>query len=358
MRVFRAVPMFVAALVAMAGAGQASAALVGTSISTGIAALKEWNLVAFNNFTTANHVDGRLLVGGNLNVNNGVVAMSPGGIPSSSYGTPSVTVVGNANFSNGNVNGPNTSVGGNLTGNFNNNGGGSVLVGGSAQNQQNFTVQGNQGASFTNTLASQSTDIKNSLTSLSANLKALTNTGNVTFNASDSNNQTLVSTATGLAVYNMTEAQFEGIGQNSQLLVTVPNGSTLVINVAGTDIDLAGKVNTFANMQNVVWNFYQATTIDLAQQFSGSVLGVFADITAGNSGNIDGTVVGNNITQNANGEIHNAYFQGDLSSLSGGGGVVSTAPEPSTWAMLILGFGLIGAAMRRRRQGEMRIQAA
>jgi hypothetical protein len=32
---------------------------------------------------------------------------------------------------------------------------------------------------------------------------------------------------------------------------------------------------------------------------------------------------------------------------SGGGGVV---PEPATWAMMIAGFGLVGAALRRRRE--------
>jgi hypothetical protein len=31
-----------------------------------------------------------------------------------------------------------------------------------------------------------------------------------------------------------------------------------------------------------------------------------------------------------------------------GGGV----PEPATWAMMILGFGMIGAALRRRRVGN------
>lgn len=33
----------------------------------------------------------------------------------------------------------------------------------------------------------------------------------------------------------------------------------------------------------------------------------------------------------------------------GGGGVI---PEPTTWAMLIAGFGMVGAAIRRRRRPE------
>jgi hypothetical protein len=46
-------------------------------------------------------------------------------------------------------------------------------------------------------------------------------------------------------------------------------------------------------------------------------------------------------------------FQGSLNS-----GPVITAPEPATWAMLLLGFGLVGAAMRRRGQGTLVALAA
>lgn len=354
MRMFRALPIVVAGLMAVASAAPASAALVGQSVSTGIAALKEWNVVAFNNLTTSNHIGGRVLVGGNLQVSNGVMAMDGNSnLPQTGNGTPAITVVGNANFSNGNVNSAGVQVGGNLTGNFNNNGGGQVLVGGSAQNQQNFSVQGNQGANFTSTLQSQSNDIKASLTSLSANLAALANTSGVTVGG-DSNNQMITVTGSGLKVLNWSEAMFEG-NQNQQLQITMPSDATLVINVAGTDIDFNRNFNRFSGDNRVLFNFYEATTVDIGRQFSGSVLGVFADITGGNSGNIDGTVVGKSVTQNANGEIHNNYFQGDLSSLST---TVPAVPEPSTWAMLILGFGVVGAMMRSRNRRTLVLQAA
>ncbi|KKC26538.1 choice-of-anchor A family protein [Sphingomonas sp. SRS2] len=351
----RMMPLMVAGLMVVANAGTASAALVGQSISTGIAALKEWNVVSFNNFTTSNHVGGRALVGGNLTINNGVMAMNGLGSGNSTYGTAAIAVVGNAAM-NGNVNGAGVQVGGNLTGSFNNNGGGAVQVGGTAQNQPNFQNQitAGMGANFTNTLLSQANDIKASLTSLSANLAALSNTSDVVVGG-DSNNQLITVTGTGLKVLNWSEAMFEGTS-NQQLQVSIPSGATLVVNVAGTDIDFNRNFNTYANMSNVLFNFYQATTVDIMKQFSGSILGVNAAVTGGYAGNIDGTVVGNSVTQGANGEIHNVPFQGDLSSV--GGSVVSTAPEPSTWAMLILGFGLVGLLMRRREKRVLMVQAA
>ncbi|ATE63287.1 choice-of-anchor A family protein [Rhizorhabdus dicambivorans] len=346
MRLFRPFPLVAAGLIALAAAVPASAALVGQSVSTGIAALKEWNVVSFNNFQSYNHVDGRVFVGGDFTAG-GNFGILNNGIPSTQYGTPALTVGGNAAMA-GSVNaGGGISVGGNISGNFNNNGNNAVNYGGTSTAFANNTTFTDLGPSFTNTLISQKNDIKASLTSLSSNLAALANTGGVTVGG-DSNNQTINVTGSGLKVLNWSEAMFEG-NQNQQLLVTLPSDATLVINVAGTDIDFNRNFNTFANDERVLFNFYEATTVDIGRQFSGSILGVFADITGGNSGNIDGTVIGNNVRQNANGEIHNNYFQGDLSSIGSGSSVV-VAPEPSTWGLLILGFGLVGGMLRTRRR--------
>lgn len=47
-----------------------------------------------------------------------------------------------------------------------------------------------------------------------------------------------------------------------------------------------------------------------------------------------------------------SYADGDTLSLQFGGAV----PEPATWAMFIAGFGLVGAAIRRRQPGNGQLQ--
>ncbi|MDC8755197.1 cistern family PEP-CTERM protein [Erythrobacter sp. sf7] len=49
---------------------------------------------------------------------------------------------------------------------------------------------------------------------------------------------------------------------------------------------------------------------------------------------------------------------GNVSSAVGQGTPVSPVPEPATWAMMLLGFGLVGAAMRRRGNTTHRVRFA
>jgi hypothetical protein len=48
-----------------------------------------------------------------------------------------------------------------------------------------------------------------------------------------------------------------------------------------------------------------------------------------------------------------AAFSGNLSFAS-----VSAIPEPATWGMMLVGFGAVGYSMRRRKVGNLALQAA
>ena len=47
-----------------------------------------------------------------------------------------------------------------------------------------------------------------------------------------------------------------------------------------------------------------------------------------------------------------------LSELSFEGDLVAAVPEPATWALMILGFGIVGSALRRRRRAQVRFSFA
>jgi hypothetical protein len=71
----------------------------------------------------------------------------------------------------------------------------------------------------------------------------------------------------------------------------------------------------------------------------------------GFNANVDDTYQVNLVGTNANGTHTLTYFV----KLGAGGGSV---PEPATWAMMLLGFGGIGASMRRQRRSVKLAQLA
>lgn len=345
MRLFRSIPALLASGLLIASANQASAAMLAAPVSSALSQLKEWNLVAFNNYTAANEVEGRVFVGGNLNVSQGTQFNFKGTTPSIN-GTGAVTVVGNATGAGSNtkidfragdlVVGGTESV---YTLEANNSG--SVYVGNtdSSTNHNNMTIVQGLATSvrdFTSTLNSQKTSLVNSLTSLSENLKALTATGT----ASTVGNALSFTASSGLNVLSLTVDQINKYAQNYIDIVS-PTGTTTVINVSGSGT-ISRNFNSQSSANNIIWNFYDATNLTLGN-WQGSVLAVNADFVKDQSGAINGTVVAKNASNFA--EVHSYGFQGDLSSV---GSSVSAMPEPASWAMLILGFGLTGFVMRRK----------
>jgi choice-of-anchor A domain-containing protein len=325
---------------------------------TGQQVLQQFNLVVLGNGSTASDVEGRIYVKGDFTSGNLVQRA----MPASNYAA--VTTGGNLTAStidNNLGNAVGVVVGGNISGATVNNGGGAIL--GNATNS-NFNGSGgtyiagsvsgvNRNSGTVATLessprladavsAASSTnfaqvmgDLSTQLKSLGSNSTASRAGGKATFNA--------VADADGLAVFNLTS---DLLGA-SEFEFNLNGAKTLIFNsnVSGAvtlNANFLGGSATGELARAAVWNFYDATSIQVGAQFGGSILATNASLT--NYNNIEGAVVVKSFT--GQGELHLQSFTG---AIPGGGGV-NEVPEPGSFALVALG--LIGMlAARRRRRG-------
>ena len=114
---------------------------------------------------------------------------------------------------------------------------------------------------------------------------------------------------------------------------SIDDYNTLTIHTTTGDVIYTPGSGAFLNPAN-------------GDQFSGLTNGVFT---------IFGTdILGFSLASSRNSfEIDNFAVAGGLNPLTGGG-----VPEPATWAMMILGFGTVGALMRRKRAQERQARVA
>jgi len=158
------------------------------------------------------------------------------------------------------------------------------------------------------------------------------NSGNATF--------TVPAGTTGIAVIDITGTQLEADLQNSNVEFSIPNTVTgLIVNVDGSFLN-PGGVNFNGVQQDALFNFYGSSSTDVTLGVWGaSILAPFAAVTI--NSNINGFVYADSFTSNS-GEVHNYGYTGALPS---------SAPEPSTWAMMLAGFAGLGfVGFRRSRK--------
>lgn len=136
-------------------------------------------------------------------------------------------------------------------------------------------------------------------------------------------------------------------GDIASLLANMPSAKSVIFNVGGTTINQSVNYNNTAYNQNVLWNFYQATSVSLTS-FDGTVLAPNA--TVSNSSTITGSVIASVFNQN--GEVHLGAFEGDMTDALKAIRISDPAavPEPATWAMMLLGFGAIGGVIRKQKR--------
>ena len=118
-------------------------------------------------------------------------------------------------------------------------------------------------------------------------------------------------------------------------------GATLIVNFSGSSATFSGGYQAFDGY-NVLFNFADATTLNIATGFTANVLAPNASVTNG-SGVINGNVVVNSWNSGVQINANHYFVPTEVA------GLVSAVPEADTYAMLLAGVGLIGVMARRRK---------
>jgi choice-of-anchor A domain-containing protein len=310
------------ALVALLGSWFVLANLAKASL------LPDYNLVVFGNLTDSSDVEGTTLVGGDFvgSAANFGSKLSQ----ATTAGTDVLTIAGNLdNGATANIEaGGNLRIGGTVSGTVNLNGTGGSIV--HAAPPINVTSLQTSMIQLSNTLDSMAV---NSSVSLPGAQPA-----NIVFNATFT---------AGVAVFDVNASDIFENPKAQQILLNVgaanPATSTIIINVAGSDITL-NNGNFGASFTNpawstdVLWNFADATTLNVANTLSvqrelwGSVLAPSADTTLSSTSPIDGTVIVG--SANLQAEIHQPQFTGNV-------------PEPGSLSLLAIGTLILARRNRK-----------
>lgn len=283
----------------------------------------------YGNVSKVTDVEGRLAVGGDL-ITSG---FSIGYRTQVSTSLPSVVVRGNVGLgdgtiyaSPGNAIDTNASIG---------------PVTEYTKNWNGFGIYGGNNSSVSYLTLDKSANIssvvdfdaaRSSFTALSSTLGGAASNGSVTIDGSGT--YLKGDKTSDLQVFNLSGGQVKNL-----VLSDIKAGSTVVINVTGTDVTFSGGQDgqLAALRANVIYNLVDASVVNINTFVYGSVLANNAELRG--AGHLEGNI----IAQSMNGTVEIGYepFHGQLPS---------AVPEPGTYAMLLGGLGLMGLVARRRQQ--------
>ena len=292
----------------------------GAAVITAEDILTQINGVFSGTFKGASDVEGRLVAGTINQSSSSTFYNNPKGAPSSfqAINALNITSCPSCNVDNsGNVNWINSN-----SGAFSFNGGGSARRNDPAFAMSDFTTPLNA--------------LETQLAALSPNSVATLGSNNLTFNETPVN---------GLAVFKVSIATLESATNLIQFSHAGAAATTIIIDVTGTgSFQQNANFNDDSVDSSAIWNFEDATSLNL-RSWHGAVLAGDASVT--NSSQLNGFLYAASSGGSNNGELHDHPFDGTIPSATPG------VPEPSTWAMMLIGFAGLGFAGYRRRKAKL-----
>lgn len=269
------------------------------AIQNGLGIAADFNAFVFENFTSlSSAVEGRLAVGGNLNLQN----FSVGHKLNANSLSDVVLVGGNAAFTSGRVYYGNLLAAGSVAGVTN-----SVVYG----MAKGSVVKGNRPLPF-NVAGEQDylRELSQNIATLPANGSVTLQWGGYKFKGDCTKN---------LQVFNVNAVELSTA--NSVAISCIPAGATVIFNVSGeyAAIQNIGLQPLASIRDKVLFNFPQAISLRLRSVgVEGSILAPYANISEP-AGNINGQVIAKSWQSTTNGymSISNYSFKGDLSAAMG-----------------------------------------
>jgi len=312
-------------LVALGG-GIASAAPAPATVNP-LVALDEFNAIIYDNAATTSDIEGAAIVGGNFS--GASVFTSSSALTPKNYAD--LTIFGSAlttvnKISNNDINLDN---------------GGTAYIGRPAtKNAEHIN-----GKVIKTTPPATISAFQTAFDSFSAALDGLKSTSSL---PTPGNSEVISVTpaSDGVAVLDITSGQLESIGSYAYSF-NLNKSKSLIINVDASatsyKVDFNGNYNNQGELstgEDIIWNFYNATSVTLGTQIAGTILAPDANVTNNNA--IDGTLVAASWT--GSGELHNDLYAG------GSPFSPSAAPEPTIWVLMLAGIGGLGLILRRGRK--------
>lgn len=293
-----------------------STPLYAADCATNVSELRKlmgyYNLITLDDLSTSSDVEGRTFVGGSLvssnSANFAIRLQSP-------PAEETLIVVGNL-----------------AAGNPLNLNAGSLRLGGQRNSRIiNFNGRGSLVADATLT----DTSVTATLQAASLDLANLTANNSVTIPTGQPGPLRFTATnvtSSGVAIFQVKGADVFNNSRVQQIELQPQSATTIIINVAGATINwsdgnLVGNFVDKTWRANVIWNFYEATTINLgSRNLMGALLAPLAAVKT--SGNLDGAVAVRSLTTTAG--VHQPEFAGALDSVCPAATPTNTAVPTAT----------------------------